>query len=146
MKSNIRGVVFKEINEFDDDRGWLVELFRRDELAQEHFPVMSYISMTKSDVIRGPHMHHSQTDNFCFISAEFELHLWLGSHHEKFILGENNKRSVIIPPMVVHAYKNISDKDGFVLNFPNKLFKGPGKRYPVDEVRYEDQIGTIYKI
>jgi dTDP-4-dehydrorhamnose 3,5-epimerase len=45
---------------------------------------------------------------------------------------------VTVPPRVVHGYTNVSDGDAWVLNFPNRLFAGEGKKSPVDEVRHED--------
>jgi dTDP-4-dehydrorhamnose 3,5-epimerase-like enzyme len=44
----IQDVVVYKLKKFHDDRGWLAELFRHDELAEEFYPVMSYISFTKT--------------------------------------------------------------------------------------------------
>jgi dTDP-4-dehydrorhamnose 3,5-epimerase len=52
---NINDVIVRPLRKFDDRRGWLSELFRHDELPEEFFPVMSYISSTKPGVTRGPH-------------------------------------------------------------------------------------------
>jgi dTDP-4-dehydrorhamnose 3,5-epimerase-like enzyme len=54
----------RDIRKFEDDRGWLTELFRHDELAPEFFPVMAYISSTLPGVTRGPHEHVDQADLF----------------------------------------------------------------------------------
>jgi dTDP-4-dehydrorhamnose 3,5-epimerase len=45
---------------------------------------------------------------------------------------------LIVPPGVVHAYKNAGNTQGLVFNCPNKLFKGWGKKDPVDEIRHEE--------
>ena len=58
----INGVIMRELKRFHDNRGWLTELFRNDELAEEFFPVMCYLSMTKPGVARGPHEHVDQAD------------------------------------------------------------------------------------
>ena len=92
MRSNIDGVVIKEIKKFTDDRGWLCEIFRKDELAEDIFPAMSYVSMTKPGVARGPHEHVRQIDLFCFLgTSEFSLMLWDNRkksecYHEKEII------------------------------------------------------------
>ena len=52
MKSNIEGVVIFPIERVEDDRGWLVELFRNDCLEYWHQPVMAYVSQTKPGVTR----------------------------------------------------------------------------------------------
>ena len=60
--------------------------------------------------------------------------------------GEDNPRSVLVPPGVVHAYKNIGNILGTVTNYPNKLFMGNGKKEKVDEIRHENDPNTIFKI
>ena len=53
-------------------------------------------------------------------------------------MGEENAFLVIVPPGVVHAYENIGEQDAFILNFPDKLYAGKGKKEPVDEIRHEE--------
>lgn len=60
----IQGVIIKTLIKNHDERGWLTEIFRRDELDFD--PVMSYISLTNPGVIRGPHEHVNQSDCFVF--------------------------------------------------------------------------------
>ncbi len=153
-RGNIEGVVVKELKKFVDERGWLAELFRQDEINKDIYPVMSYISMTLPGVTRGPHEHLEQTDYFCFIGpSNFKLVLWDNrknsiSYMNKMVLfvGEDNPKSVIIPPRVVHAYKNVGGKPGIVLNFPNRLYAGWGKKEKVDEVRYENDANTVFRV
>ncbi|RJQ49085.1 MAG: dTDP-4-dehydrorhamnose 3,5-epimerase, partial [Nitrospiraceae bacterium] len=47
---------------------------------------------------------------------------------------------------IVHAYKNIGIVDGLVINLPDRLYKGWGKTEPVDEIRYEDDPKTPFRI
>ena len=42
----IDGVVMRPLKFYNDPRGWLVELFRQDEVVQEWWPVMTYVSQT----------------------------------------------------------------------------------------------------
>jgi dTDP-4-dehydrorhamnose 3,5-epimerase len=42
-----------------------------------------------------------------------------------------------VPPGVVHGYRNVGGKDGLVMNLPNRLFMGPKRAEPVDELRHE---------
>ncbi len=60
----LEGIIIKQLDVFEDQRGWLVEIFREDDMAFR--PVMSYVSMTEPGIVRGPHEHHEQTDFFCF--------------------------------------------------------------------------------
>jgi dTDP-4-dehydrorhamnose 3,5-epimerase len=142
----IHDVILKPLKKFHDDRGWLAELFRCDELSPEVMPVMSYLSMTKPGIARGPHEHADQTDYFCFMGpANFKVYLWdtrpdspTAGVKQILICGIDSPFVVIVPPGIVHAYKNISSEDGIVFNGPNRLYAGEGKKSPVDEIRHED--------
>jgi len=150
----IDGVVFKPLNRHADSRGWLVELYREDELDAHLHPVMAYVSQTEPGVARGPHEHVYQTDYFAFIGpGDFELVLWdarVGSPtngvQTRTICGQSNPCAVTIPPGVVHAYRNVSDIPGWVFNAPNRLYAGEGKREPVDEIRHERDANSPYRI
>ncbi|MBI5641194.1 MAG: dTDP-4-dehydrorhamnose 3,5-epimerase family protein [Nitrospirae bacterium] len=145
----MEGVIIRELNQFHDERGWLTEVFRDDET--DFRPAMSYVSMTKPGIARGPHEHIEQSDYFCFF-GEFRLYLWdnrKGSptYGEKMTFDTKGRPcTAIVPPRVVHAYKNIGSGDGLVFNLPDSLFRGKGKALPVDEVRYEEDPESPYKI
>ncbi len=55
VNGDIKDVVVYPLKKYFDDRGWLAELFRHDDLAEEFHPVMSYISFTNPGIQRGPH-------------------------------------------------------------------------------------------
>ena len=61
-------------------------------------------------------------------------------------VGDENPAAVVVPKGVVHGYKNIGDIDGMVINCPNRLYMGTGKKEPVDEIRHEDDPATIYRM
>jgi dTDP-4-dehydrorhamnose 3,5-epimerase len=151
---SIQGLQAKRLSKYNDQRGWLIELFRQDELEDKYFPVMSYISMTNPGIARGPHEHEDQADLFGFIGpSTFKIYLWDNRNNSptymnKMILiaGQNEPMSILIPPGVVHAYKNIGDVLGMVVNFPNQLFMGKNRKEKVDEIRHENDPTTIYKL
>ena len=154
MNCEIDGVIIRELKRFHDSRGWLMELFRHDELLEEYFPVMCYLSMTKPGVARGPHEHADQADYFCFIGpSTFRLYLWdnrpSSATYGKschFDLGAESPAAVVVPKGVVHAYKNIGDCNGIVFNAPNRLYAGSGRSEPVDEIRHESDPNSPFKI
>lgn len=154
IKSEIDGVEIKELILHEDQRGWLIEIFRQDELNSESFPVMSYISMTKPGESRGSHEHKKQTDLFGFLGfSDFKLYLWDNRSKSKsykksetLTFVKDKLYSIAIPPGVVHGYKNIGDSEGLIINSPNCLHAGQNKQEPVDVIRYEDDLGTLFKI
>ncbi len=151
MPSSIEGVIVRPLSRFSDSRGWLIELYRDDEPTGTLEPTMGYLSMTRAGVERGPHEHAEQSDGFAFLSGEFELHLWENrpgspEGYEVHKVGEANPVFVVVPPGVVHAYRNVGAGDAFVLNFPDKLYAGWGKKEPVDEIRHEGDADSPFKL
>ena len=150
----IEGVEIKKLKRFADERGWLMELFRDDEVAEVYHPVMTYVSMTRPGIARGPHEHIDQADYFCFAGpSDFKVYLWDNRPESKtyknkltVVAGESEPMVVIVPKNVVHAYKNVGDIEGLVINCPNRLFKGEGKKEPVDEVRHESDPSSPYRL
>jgi dTDP-4-dehydrorhamnose 3,5-epimerase len=145
-EGEIKGVVVRELKKFFDKRGWLVELFRKDELDEEFLPAMSYISSTNPGVTRGPHEHWDQADFFCFIGpSNFKLRVWDNRKDSEtfgsmmtMVVGETNPAAVLIPAGVVHGYRNVGETDGIVINCPNRLYAGAGRKEEVDEIRHEN--------
>ena len=149
----IEGVVVTSLNKYVDERGFLVETYRRDSLPGELKPMMSYVSYAEPGIARGPHEHKEQSDIFSFIGpGNFKIGLWdnrtqSSSFGTRTILfgGKDNPITLIVPPGVVHAYRNISKcEPGMVLNCPDKLYRGWNKEQPVDEIRHEDDQDTFY--
>lgn len=145
----IEGVLMKQVKQNSDSRGWLAEVYRLDEL-DGFKPEMSYVSVTYPGIVRGPHEHMEQTDYFCFLSR-FTLYLWDNrkespTYGNKMVIENADRLIAVVPPRVVHAYKNSGDTDGMVLNFPDKLFAGWGKKEKVDEVRYENNPESPFRI
>jgi dTDP-4-dehydrorhamnose 3,5-epimerase len=142
----IDGVIWKPLSKYEDARGWLCELYRNDEIPEACQPVMAYISQTNPGIARGPHEHREQTDYFCFLGpGNFKVYMWdnrtSSSTHGAYstkVVGEDNPMAVIVPPGVVHAYRNLGPGPGIVFNCPNQLFKGHGRKEPVDEIRHEN--------
>ncbi|MDP3900224.1 MAG: dTDP-4-dehydrorhamnose 3,5-epimerase family protein [bacterium] len=157
----IKNVIIKKLTKNLDDRGWLSEVWRSDEL-NGFTPEMCYVSATKPGVIRGPHEHVKQSDCFVFLGpGTFELHLWdhrdgvnradlsvspTAGNYLKLAVGADDPTLVIVPPGVVHGYKNISAVDALSINLPNKLYAGKDKKEEVDEIRWEKNPSSPYKI
>ncbi len=154
MEVKIAGVIYRPLVLYEDQRGWLAEIFRQDELTPEHLPAMAYLSVTKPGVGRGPHAHRHQTDMFCFAGpGDFRVVLWDNRAdsptygvRQDFQLGASCPAVLIVPPGVVHGYRNVSDGPGLVCNFANRLYRGPGRTEDVDEIRFEDDADSPFQL
>ena len=148
----IDGVLRKPMPRFTDTRGWLVEIFRQDELPADLEPAMAYVSSTDPGVTRGPHEHCGQTDYFCFLGP-FRVFLWDNRpasptyrHREVICFDEDVPMLIVVPPGVVHAYQNHGTMAALVINCPNRLYRGPGRAEAVDEIRHEDDPASPFVI
>ena len=150
----IADVLWTPLRKFHDQRGWLCELFRHDELPAAFHPVMAYISVTEPGVARGPHEHVDQADCFCFLGpSNFRVYLWDNRPasptfwtFQSEVVGVDRPMTLVVPPGVVHAYRNVGGEPGVVINCPNRLFRGPGRKEIVDEIRHEDQPDSPFQL
>ena len=151
---DIDGVVVEKLVTHKDERGTLTQTFRIDSLPDAIRPVMSYISYTEPGVGRGPHEHEAQTDVFAFIGpGNFEIYLCDNRKESRTYgnrkvmkAGRDNPVLVVIPPGIVHGYRNSSENErGMVVNYPDKLYRGWGEGEAVDEIRHEDKGDEFYE-
>jgi len=153
-EGTIVGVEIRPLKKNVDERGWLAELLKIDELDPRLRPVMAYVSETPPGVVRGPHEHSEQTDYFCFLGPSlFEVTLWDNRPHSPsywrrqiIVAGEEKACVVIVPEGVVHAYRNIGTKPGWVINCANRLYAGEGRKGPVDEIRHEKDRNSPFRL
>lgn len=142
---SVTGVIVEPLSFHRDRRGWLVELFRADELPPENLPVMAYLSETLPGVVRGPHEHRDQDDLFIFVGpGDFELFCWdtrndspTRGRRQRIVAGACSPTRVLVPKRIVHAYRNIGNTPGWVFNAPNRLYGGRMRAEDIDEIRHE---------
>jgi len=142
----IEGIVATRFRKYVDGRGWLVEIFRADDMPGEFLPAMSYVSATLPGVVRGPHEHVDQADLFAWVGpGEFKVTLWDNRpqsptylNRMELYMGAENPGSLRVPKGIVHCYRCVGTEPGVVINCPNRLYMGENKRDPVDEIRHED--------
>ncbi|MFH1093701.1 MAG: dTDP-4-dehydrorhamnose 3,5-epimerase family protein [Candidatus Omnitrophota bacterium] len=151
---NIEGIKIKECERNCDERGWVFEFFRQDELTEDIYPVMATATVTRPNTSRGPHEHRQMTENITFTGkVPYKLYFWDNrmesltyNQDTTLLIPEGKIVNLVIPAGVVFAYKNIGRKDGLVFNCPNKLFKGKGYRDEEDTIRHESNPNSPYKI
>ena len=122
--------------------------------TEEFLPAMAYISSTNPGITRGPHEHWDQADYFCFIGpSNFKLRIWDNRKDSEtfgcvmtMVVGEDNPAAVLIPAGVVHAYQNVGDVDGIVINCPNRLYPAPGGKRKLTRSGTRDNGETIFRM
>ena len=147
------GVRVEALPVYPDPRGSLHELYRSDEIPKGFNPVMACCSWSQPGVTRGPHQHVMQDDYFVFAGpSDFRVYLWddrpdsAKASRGWFInTGASAPSRIYVPRGVVHAYRNIGNVSGVVVTVTSLLFKGEGRRDPVDEIRHELNPNSPYR-
>ena len=141
----IQGVQVKPLRLVADERGWLMEVLRRDDDGLFSQFGQVYVSATYPGVVKAWHFHRAQTDNFACVAGMIKLVLvdtrdGSASHGvvNEFFIGVLNPMLVQIPPGVYHGWKCISVEPSLVVNVPDQ----PYNRADPDEERLEPH-GTL---
>jgi dTDP-4-dehydrorhamnose 3,5-epimerase len=123
----------------------LFELFRADEIPAGFEPLMACCSWSLPGVARGPHQHVGQDDYFTFAGpSDFVVALWdarpgAGGAARGWLIraGQEHPARLYVPRGVVHGYRNTGPVPGLVVTVTSRLFRGWGRKEPVDEIRHE---------
>jgi dTDP-4-dehydrorhamnose 3,5-epimerase len=133
----IEGVQVKRLVKHVDERGYLMELLRRDDEIFEGFG-QAYVALNYPGVVRAWHYHKKQDDYFVAVKGTVKVALFDAREDsptqgqvEEFFLGEGNDIVLKIPKGVMHGYKTVGTEPSLLLNFPSE----PYDRQQPDEYR-----------
>ena len=124
----IQGVKIKQLKFNCDERGRLMELFRRDWPEFNKFGQV-YLTTGYPGVVKAWHYHKIQTDTFICVSGMMKVVLYdsrpgsktKGEVMEVF-MGEHNPILIQIPPDVYHGFKCISEREAMIINIPTEIY------------------------
>jgi dTDP-4-dehydrorhamnose 3,5-epimerase len=118
----IDGVAVKHLRVIPDERGWLMEILRRDDEIFAGFGQV-YLTAAYPGVVKGWHHHRKQTDHFCVVRGMMKVVLYDGREGSptrglvnEFFLGERNASVVRIPTGVLHGMKCVSEEPAILIN------------------------------
>jgi dTDP-4-dehydrorhamnose 3,5-epimerase len=141
----IAGVKVKPLRLIPDERGWLMEVLRRDDEGLFSRFGQVYVSATYPGVVKAWHYHSRQTDNFACAGGMIKLVLVdmrdgspTRDTVNEFFMGVQNPVLVQIPPGIYHGWKCISLEPSLVVNVTDE----PYNRDDPDEQRLEPH-GTL---
>jgi dTDP-4-dehydrorhamnose 3,5-epimerase len=141
----ISGVQVKQLRAIADERGWLMEILRRDETELLPRFGQVYVSATYPGVVKAWHYHKKQVDNFACVAGMVKLVLVdtregspTNGLVNEFFIGSLNPMLVQVPSLVYHGWKCVSTEPSLVVNVPSE----PYDREAPDEFRLEPH-GTL---
>lgn len=124
----IEGVKTKKLRVIPDERGWLMEIMRRDDEIFKDFGQV-YLTTAYPDVVKAWHYHKLQTDNFTCIKGTMKVALYddrkesstFGDVNE-FFIGDRNPMLISVPPLVYHGFKAVGDETAYFLSIPTHAY------------------------
>ncbi len=144
----IDGVTVRKLRVIPDERGYLMEMLRRDWPEFGKFGQV-YITAVYPGVVKGWHYHKIQTDHFICVAGMAKVVLYDGREGSptqgevnEFFMGHLNPILLKIPPGVMHGFKGISQEMALIVNVPTELYNydNPDEyRVPprTDEIPYD---------
>lgn len=124
----IEGAHYKDLKLIPDERGFLMEILRRDDPLFQGFG-QAYVTAAYPGVVKAWHYHEKQTDHFCVLAGMAKVVLYdaregspTKGEINEFYLGEQRRGLVVIPPGVYHGYKNIGPEVVLLLNLPTETY------------------------
>jgi dTDP-4-dehydrorhamnose 3,5-epimerase len=124
----IEGVKIKNLKVIPDERGFLMEILRSDDVFFKKFGQV-YLTVVYPEVVKGWHYHKRQTDHFCVVKGMVKVVLYDQRSESKtnkevneFFIGQNNPVLLVIPPYVLHGMKGIGNEPGYLINCPSEPY------------------------
>jgi dTDP-4-dehydrorhamnose 3,5-epimerase len=124
----IEGVIVKDLRVIPDERGRLMEIMRSDDPFFEKFGQV-YVTTNYPGVVKAWHAHRNQTDHVACVSGMIKLALYDGrpdspTHKvvNEFFIGIHNPKLIVIPPMIYHGWKCVSNEESVVVNIPDQVY------------------------
>ena len=144
----IEGVKAKSLVRHIDDRGYVMEILRRDDPEFAKFGQV-YVSTCLPGVVKAWHAHRRQTDRFCVVKGHAKIGLYddrdgspTRGQTMAFVIGEHNPMLISIPPLVWHGQACIGHEPSILINIPTEPYdeQNPDelRRDPFDpEIEFE---------
>ena len=124
----IQGVEVKQLTRNADERGFLMEIIRKDDPIFTKFG-QCYVSMNYPGVVRAWHYHEKQDDFFVVVKGMIKVGLYdmregspTRGEVSEYYLGDNNNIVLKIPVGVAHGYKTIGVEPSLLVNFPSEVY------------------------
>ena len=120
----MRDIEITDLKKRTDERGWLIEVLRGESLNSHREFGQIFVSVAPPGKVRGNHYHTRKIEWFCVPTGKGLLLLEdpETGQKEEILMGENEPKTVKITPPIIHAIKNIGDKDMVLMVYVNETF------------------------
>jgi len=130
----MKGVEVSVLDVKKDERGWLAEIIRKEELVRDKEFGQFMVTTANPGYVKGNHFHTRKYEWYCVLKGEARLVLVDNNtgDQEELLLNENKLKIVRIPPHVTHAIENVGNEMMYLLIY-------------IDETYDEKDPDTFYK-
>lgn len=118
----------KKLKIIPDERGYLMEVLRRDDDLFREFG-QAYVTVAYPGVVKAWHYHKQQVDNFTIVSGMAKFVLYdqrrgssTSGEVNEFFVGDKQPMLIQIPQGVYHGFKAIGTDPAIALNIPDKEY------------------------
>ena len=158
LETRLDGPILIQPRVIGDERGFFCETYRREVYAELGIPeemVQDNHSRSSYGIVRGMHFQIGRgaaklvrCTRGAIVDVMVDLRKGSPTYGAKEVreVGEGAPYALIVPPGIVHAYRNVGDKDGLVFNAANRLYAGWLKQDEVDEIRHENHPDSPYRL
>ena len=119
----MKNIEIKELTVHKDNRGWLAEIFRPDDVNKT---IKGQITITTAypGIVKANHYHKRKLEWYCVIKGKMKLVLKEMStgKKEEMILSDDKLKILKIGPNIAHGFKNIGNEMLFVLMYIDDPF------------------------
>jgi UDP-2-acetamido-2,6-beta-L-arabino-hexul-4-ose reductase len=107
-----------------DERGWVTEVLRREELVRHSEFGQFLVTTAHPGCVKGNHYHTRKYEWYCVLRGEARLVLVdnRSGECEEFIMSEHTPTTVRIPPHVTHAVENIGGEMMYLLVYTDEPY------------------------
>jgi len=124
----LEGVQTRKLRLIPDDRGFLMEILRRDWSEYKRFGQL-YLTACYPGVVKAWHYHQVQWDHFVCVSGMAKVVLFDNRRESgtkgkinEFFIGDLNPLLIKIPPQVFHGFTAVGKDTALLLNIPTELY------------------------
>ena len=120
----MKGVEVTTLDVKKDERGWLAEIIRKEELVRNKEFGQFMVTTAYPGYVKGNHYHTRKYEWYCVLKGEAKLVLVDNNsgEREELILDERQLQTVRIPPHVSHAIKNTGTGMMYLLIYTDEPF------------------------
>ena len=113
----MKGVEIRTLEIKSDERGWVTEIIRREELVRTREFGQVMITTAHPGRVKGNHYHARKYEWYCVMRGEARLVLVdiQSGEREELFLNEGTLTLVGIPPKISHAIENVGGDTMHVL-------------------------------